>query len=145
MTITQQPRVAPPPSGRTADPRSTDTPVRLTEAVARSAVEIVRDLRPAASLSRVVTPEIAVMLERRAVLTRRLRGAVVGTSKGSTPGARRDADRARVVIRGVRTCVVNESVVEASAVVHERGRARFLAMRWELRPRGWRVTVLEMG
>jgi hypothetical protein len=30
-------------------------------------------------------------------------------------------------------------------VLREPDRARFLAMRWELRHTGWRVTVLEIG
>lgn len=109
---------------------------RMVETVARFAVEIIRDTRPVMTLSRMVTPEILGMLERRASLTRRLRGA------------RPDAGRAlpaRVVLRGVRVCTVSETVVEASAVLHETGRARFVAMRWELRPRGWKVTVLEIG
>ena len=45
----------------------------------------------------------------------------------------------------MRTCVVNERTVEASCVLREPDRARFLAMRWELRHSGWRVTVLEIG
>lgn len=135
MTITQQPSA---PTGEAIgghDPHSPATAVRMTETVARFAVEIVRDMRPAATLSRLVVPEISVMLERRAQLTRRLRGAV---------GPDRSA-ASRIVVRGVRTCIVSDTVVEASAVVHERDRARFLALRWELRPRGWRVTVLELG
>lgn len=135
MTVTQHPSA---PTGEAVvapDPHSPATAVRMTETVARFAVEIVRDMRPCATLSRLVTPEIAVMLERRAQLTRRLRGATGPDRSGAS----------RIVVRGVRTCIVSDTVVEASAVVHERGRARFLALRWELRPRGWRVTVLELG
>lgn len=116
--------------GRT---ESVQTPIRLVESVARSAVEVVRDMRPVTGLRRLVTPEIATMLERRAALTRRLRGVT-----GEAP------DR-HISVTGVRTCVVNPSTVEASAVLREPGRARFLAMRWELRHSGWRVTVLEIG
>lgn len=106
---------------------------RMVENVARCAVEIVRDIRPETALSRVVTPEVAITLSRRAALTRRLR---------ATTGYAPDQ---RIMITGVRTCVVNERTVEASCVVRERDRARFLAMRWELRHTGWRVTVLELG
>lgn len=135
MSITDQRTVVPEAVGLTVPLHDPRTAVRMTESVARFAVEIIRGIRPATTLSRLVTPEIAVMLERRASLTRRLRG--------TTPVPR--ALAARVVLRGVRTCIVSDTVVEASAVICERDRARFIAMRWELRPRGWRVTVLEIG
>jgi hypothetical protein len=115
------------------DPRDPEEGVRLVEDVARCAVEIVRDSRPVSTLSRLVTPEVSAYLARRASLTRRIRG-LTGRSA-----------RVRLAISGVRTCVVTPQVVEASAVVRETDRARFLAMRWELRHTGWRVTVLEVG
>lgn len=106
---------------------------RMIEPVARRAVEIIRDMCPVNALSRLVTPEVAQVLSRRAALTRRLR---------STTG---HAPPRQVVVTGVRTCVVNSRTVEASCVLREPDRARFLAMRWELRHTGWRVTVLEIG
>lgn len=115
------------------DPRDPEAGLRLVEGVARCAVEIVRDSRPVSTLSRVVAPEVSAYLARRAALTRRIRGLT-----GRAP-------KVRLAIAGVRTCVVTEKVVEASAVVREPDRARFLAMRWELRHTGWRVTVLEIG
>lgn len=136
MTATDQHPVAAETSGvpiPLEDPRTAE---RMVESVARFAVEIIRDQRPATTLSRLVTPEITTMLERRAHLTRRLR---------STSASAVRALPSRVVLRGVRTCVVNEATVEASAVLLETDRARFIAMRWELRPRGWKVTVLEIG
>jgi len=126
QTASGRPGIAP------EDPRSV---APMVEAVARSAVEIVRDARPVTALSRVVTPEISAMLARRASLTRRLRGA----------SAPRDPSALRIAVTGVRVCVVDDRTVEASAVLREVGRARFLAMRWELRHTGWRVTVLEIG
>lgn len=107
----------------------------MVEAVARCAVEIIRDARPVTALSRVVTPEISANLARRASLTRRLRGT----------SAPRDPAALRIAVTGVRVCVIDARTVEASAVLREVGRARFLAMRWELRHTGWRVTVLEIG
>ena len=101
--------------------------------MARRAVEIVRVMRPENALARIVTPEVAQMLARRASLTRRLRAAT-----GYAPTQ-------RLQVSGVRTCVVNQRTVEASCVLREPGRSRFLAMRWELRHSGWRVTVLEIG
>lgn len=101
--------------------------------VARRAVEIIRDMRPENSLARLVTPEVGQVLARRAALTRRLR---------ATTGY---APTRQMMVTGVRTCVVNPQTVEASCVLREPDRARFLAMRWELRHTGWRVTVLEIG
>lgn len=134
MTITSH--AVPTGQSAPADLSPTDplVAVRLVESVARCAVEIVRDQRPVTALSRLVTPEVSALLARRAALTRRIRGLSIARP---APG--------RAVITGVRACVVNETVVEASAVVRESGRARFLAMRWELRHTGWRVTVLEIG
>jgi hypothetical protein len=112
------------------DPRAVE---QLVAPVARRAVEIVRDMRPENSLSRLVTPEVGQLLARRAALTRRLR---------ATTGF---APTRQLMVTGVRICVVNAQTVEASCVLREPERARFLAMRWELRHTGWRVTVLEIG
>lgn len=112
------------------DPRSLEP---LVAPVARRAVEIVRDMRPENSLARLVTPEVGQNLARRAALTRRLRATT-----GYAPPR-------QLMVTGVRLCVVNEHTVEASCVLREPDRARFLAMRWELRHTGWRVTVLEIG
>ncbi|MDN5820048.1 MAG: Rv3235 family protein [Brachybacterium sp.] len=112
------------------DPRSVEP---LVAPVARRAVEIIRDMRPENSLARLVTPEVGQHLARRAALTRRLRA-----STGYAPPR-------QLMVTGVRLCVVNEHTVEASCVLREPDRARFLAMRWELRHTGWRVTVLEIG
>ncbi|MEE1649613.1 Rv3235 family protein [Brachybacterium sp. J144] len=123
-------------TGEQSGPQRTDDPgqvQRMVEAVARHAIEIVRDMRPENALSRIVTPEVTSMLARRAALTRRLRATT-----GYAPVQ-------RVQVTGVRTCIVNERTVEASCVVREPERSRFLAMRWELRHSGWRVTVLEIG
>lgn len=112
------------------DPRTVEP---MVVSVARCAVEIVRDLRPVNALARIVTPEVGLMLSRRASLTRRLRATT-------------DYEpQRRIAVTGVRTCIVNERTVEASCVLREPDRARFLAMRWELRHTGWRVTVLEIG
>ncbi|GAA1302810.1 MAG: Rv3235 family protein [Brachybacterium tyrofermentans] len=133
MTTTDQhPNATPDTSERLelSDPRVVE---RMVEPVARRAVEIVRDMRPENALTRIVTPEVEKLLSRRAALTRRLRAAT-----GYAPPT-------RLEVSGVRTCIVNEHTVEASCVLREPERARFLAMRWELRHSGWRVTVLEMG
>ncbi|ATG54434.1 hypothetical protein CFK41_06370 [Brachybacterium ginsengisoli] len=133
MTTTDQ-RTAQSVAGATAfapeDPRSVEA---LVAPVARRAIEIVRDMRPENSLARLVTPEVGQNLARRASLTRRLR---------ATTGY---APQRQMMVTGVRICVVNQQTVEASCVLREPDRARFLAMRWELRHTGWRVTVLEIG
>lgn len=133
MTTTdQRPAHTPARQGALApdDPHSVEP---LIAPLARRAVEIIRDMRPENSLSRLVTPEVAQNLARRAALTRRLRA----TTDYAPPR--------KLVVSGVRLCVVNEHTVEASCVLREPERARFLAMRWELRHTGWRVTVLEIG
>ncbi|MCL6423936.1 Rv3235 family protein [Brachybacterium sp. JHP9] len=132
MTATDH-RVPTQPQSAGGDPTDPLVAARLVESVARYAVEIVRDARPVTALSRLAIPEVTASLARRANLTRRIRGI-----SGRPP-------RVRLAITGVRTCVVNPKVVEASAVVREPDRARFIAMRWELRHTGWRITVLEIG
>ena len=131
MTTTDQHRVR---SGAEKlewdDPRLVE---QMTETVARCAVDVVRARRPVHAISRFVTPDVSAMLARRAELTVRLRAL-----SGKVPPQ-------HAVVTGVRICQVNEKVVETSCVLREPDRARFLAMRWELRRRGWRVTVLEMG
>src|SRR5699024_3678278 len=123
------------PDTRTAAPAPDDPrAVRpLIRPVGRRAAAFLRALRPAAPLSRVITPEVAQQLARRAALTRRLRATT-----GYAPPR-------QLMVPGVRQCVVNDHTVEASCVLREPDRARFLAMRWELRHTGWRVTVLEIG
>ena len=49
-----------------SDPRTAE---RMVAPVARCAVEIIRDMRPENALARIVTPEVATMLSRRAALT----------------------------------------------------------------------------
>ena len=135
MTTTDQRPLVPVGTPADTDLRSDDprTVERMVAPIARRAVEIVRDMRPENALSRWVTPQVAPALARRARLTRRLRDTT-----GHAPVQ-------RMQITGVRTCIVNASTVEASCVIREPDRARFLAMRWELRHSGWRVTVLEIG
>src|SRR5699024_7850561 len=106
---------------------------RMVAQVARYAVEVVRDFRPENALSRLITTEVEEVFAGRAALTRPLRA-----SAGHRPNR-------SILTTGVRTCVVGEKAIEAGGVVREPDRARFLAMRWELRHSGWRVTVLEMG
>ncbi|MFC0674494.1 Rv3235 family protein [Brachybacterium hainanense] len=134
MTATDQ-RSASAPAGTGCAPEDPRCVEPMVEPIARSAIEIIRDARPVTALSRIVTPEISAMLARRASLTRRLRGTTT----------RRDPRSLRIAVTGVRVCIVDERTVEASAVLREADRARFLAMRWELRHTGWRVTVLEIG
>ena len=68
---------------------------QMVAPVARRAVEIIRDMRPTNALSRLVTPEIAQVLSRRAALTRRLRA-----STGYAPPR-------QLQVTGVRTCVID--------------------------------------
>jgi hypothetical protein len=133
MTTVERPMTASRPPTGEIDTGAPLTGERMVEQVARCAVEIVRDMRPVTALSRVVTPEVSAYLARRAALTRRLRAS---SSR---------APRVPMSISGLRVCPLGDHAVEASAVVRETDRARFLAMRWERRHTGWRVTVLEIG
>ena len=137
MTITAPRPLSPDHSGtRPLEQRSPgDVSEGLVETIARFAVEIVRGTRASATLSRFVNMDVLAGLERRADLTRRLRGRAVAGA--STPP--------RVVLRGTRLCRIDASTVEASTVLHEPHRARFVAMRLERRGDRWKVTVLEIG
>lgn len=120
-------------NSRPALTRDPESVARVIPSVARSALEVIRGVRSPSTLSHLVTPEIAAKLARRAALSRRLQG------KNARP------TRVHAEVTGVRTCVISTHVVEASAVIREPGRARFVAMRWERRHTGWRMTVLEIG
>ncbi|WP_157085692.1 Rv3235 family protein [Devriesea agamarum] len=101
--------------------------------IARCAVEIARGYRSPTAISQHVLPDIIEGLKMRAALARRLRG-------NDHPGR-----TAAITVSGIRTCMITANVVEASAVIHEVGRSRFVAMRFEKRRGHWRVVVLELG
>lgn len=96
--------------------------------VVRAAVEVLRGERPAAQLSRWVTPEVHDQLVERAQLVR-------GRASATRP----------VLVRRVRLVRLGDDVAEATVVLDDDGRVRAAAVRLEARRGVWRVAVLEIG
>ncbi len=106
---------------------------RLITAVSRNVMEILLGQRPMTSLDSVLDMEVRNRLLQRSRLI-----AQAARARGVTR-------LGRITVGGVNICRVSSTVVEASSVVTDSRRARFLVMRWELRHSGWRVVVLEIG
>ncbi len=103
----------------------------LVGSLALASVESLVGRRSVAQLARWLTPGVYDALHARATASARVLGP---RSAGRT-----------VVVRQVRTCRLDERVVEASAVVDDGMRVRALALRLEAHRRSWRVTALEIG
>lgn len=95
----------------------------------RVALEIIDGVRPAAQLSRWVTPDIRDRLSRRGLLARRRRGRPCHPN----------------TVRTVLTCAPADGVVEISAVVTHGGRVRAVAVRMVGVDRRWLITVFDLG
>lgn len=122
---------APQPTGSARLPDPDATAGALVQAV----VEVLAGTRQASQLVRWVSGDVYTALQRRAALAARLRyGQPVGS------GAAR-----RAVVRSVRTSSPADGVVEACAVVLDRGRVRAVAVRLEGLDGRWRATALEVG
>jgi hypothetical protein len=98
----------------------------------QAAIEVSAGLRPPAQLTRWSSDDVMATLHRRFTLHQRL-------------GARRPAGRGRPALRSVRGCSPDQGVVEASAVIFDRGRVRAVALRMERLHARWQVTALEFG
>ncbi|MCR6647975.1 MAG: Rv3235 family protein [Cellulomonas sp.] len=103
----------------------------LVGSLALASIESLVGRRPVAQLARWLTPGVYDALHARATASARVLGPRTG-------------GRA-VVVRNVRTCRLDERVVEASAVVDDGIRVRALALRLEAHRQSWRVTALEIG
>ncbi len=152
LALDLQPRHEPPPLPTPGDRTAGDVvPIdrnarRLVEQWAhrfsQAAVEIVGGDRPASQLLRWTTSRVYADLERRAVL--------VARAGGHQPGQAR-VQPVRPQVLGVRTCFVDQSIVEAAAHVRYGARSRALAARFERRrPRyedttRWICTALEFA
>jgi len=110
---------------------SRDLPDPLTWAahIAQALVEVMSGTRPAPQVIRWTAPEVYSTVARRAAVSAR---------RGVAPGR-------RAVVRRVRVCEPVDGVVEACAVVVDRGRVRALAMRLTGLDRRWLVTELQVG
>ena len=97
----------------------------------QAALEVSNGRRPVSQLVRWTSEEVFAMLTRRHALAQRIeRPGVV------TPAT---------VVRTVRLCRPATGVVEACAVVVDRGRVRAVALRLEDLAGRWRVSALEIG
>ncbi|WP_432482154.1 Rv3235 family protein [Kineococcus esterisolvens] len=95
-------------------------------------LEVLSGHRPPQQLLRWSSADVYTDVQRRAVLSARLRGAAAG------PGPRPRVLR-------VLPCALDDGTVEVSAVVRAGDRVRALALRVERRHERWRVTALEVG
>ncbi|MCI2237896.1 Rv3235 family protein [Paenibacillus sp. TRM 82003] len=94
-------------------------------------LEVLSGHRPPQQLLRWSAADVYADVQRRAVLSARLRGT-------ATPGPRPQVLR-------VLPCPVGSGAVEVGAVVRAGDRVRALALRLERRHDRWRVTALEVG
>lgn len=124
----QDPLFGPQPTSSTALP----DPEATCAALVRAVVEVLGGVRPATQLVRWMSHDVHTALTRRAALAARV-------NRSAPPGLR------AAVVRGVRTCVPADGVVEASAVVLDAHRVRAVAVRLEGLDGRWRATALEVG
>lgn len=110
------------------DPQTTCT------ALVQAVIEVLAGTRQVGQLVRWLSADVYVALQRRAALHARVRHPRAGTAQVRRP-----------VVTGVRTCCPADGVVEASAVVLDRGRVRAVAVRLEGLDGRWRATALEIG
>jgi hypothetical protein len=118
----------PPPA---AAPAGLPDPRRWVARFVQAAVEVAAGYRPPGQVLRWVDEEVHETLSRRHRLA-------THSSRGPRPTA-------RVRVRTIRVSSPRDAVVEASAVVADRGRIRAVAVRLEGRQGRWRVTALELG
>jgi hypothetical protein len=97
----------------------------------QAALEVSIGRRPGSQLVRWTSEEVYAALSRRAALAQRIE-----RPGGGGPST---------VVRSVRVCRPAAGVVEASAVVIDRGRVRAVALRLEELAGRWRVSALEIG
>lgn len=107
-------------------------PTAMCCSVVRAALEVLRGDRPAAQLTRWVTPAVLDQLTERARLLREV--APAGATAAGGP----------VHVRRVRLDRVGDTA-EATVILDEAGRVRAAAVRLEARRGQWRIAVLELG
>jgi len=103
----------------------------------QAALEVAAGRRPPNQLVRWACEDVFSTLARRAS-----RAGGVEPGAGAA-GARPPATA--VAVRSVRVCRLADDLVEAGAVVTDRGRIRAVALRMEGADGRWRVTALEIG
>jgi hypothetical protein len=114
-------------------PRAAPPVAAWTRQFVQAAIEVGAGRRPPSQLIRWASEEVLNSLARRAALSARAERTAAGpTGRGCA-------------VRSVHLCRPCDGVVEACAVVTDRGRVRALALRIEQTGDRWRVTALEMG
>jgi hypothetical protein len=123
-------------SGRPAPEPDPDLPDPTAQVcrVVRAAVEVLRGERPAAQLTRWVTPQVYDQLLERGRLMREARQVRPPRPKAHP-----------AVVRRVRMVRLGATSAEATVILHDEGRVRAAAVRLEARRGVWRVAVLEIG
>lgn len=146
LALDLTPRMAPPrPHLRTA--RACDLVLaeqlnreRVDAFVRRSlqaAVEITTGDRPVSQVLRHCVPTVYEELGHRA--------RQVGAAAGTSPAAGRGPNSVRPVVVGVRTALIRDDALEASAHVRYGRRSRAVTARFEVVRDRWQCTVLEWG
>lgn len=97
--------------------------------MSQAIIEAMAGTRSTAQLVRWMTPEVYAMVVRR---------AAVATRRGIRPGR-------RAMVRSVHLCEPADGVLEACAVIVDRGRVRAMALRLTGVDRRWLVTALQLG
>ncbi len=118
------------------DPRLRHTIEEWTHRFVQAAVEIVGGDRPASQLLRWTSSEVYADLHRRALL--------VARAGGHQPGLAR-VQQVRPRVRSVRTCFLDDEVVECGVRVDHGTRGRAVAARFERIDQRWVCTALEFA
>lgn len=103
----------------------------------QAVVEIAAGDRPVAQLLRHTVPEVYEELGERSRTVRAAAGAADHRPTGANP--------ARPVVVGVRTALINDAALEASAHVRYGRRSRAVAARFEVVRDRWQCVALQWG
>ncbi len=116
-----------------ASARDLPDPRPLIENLSRCVIEVLAGARELEQLMRWVSDDVYRHLLRRVVLSARARQA-----RGERPV------RPAIVLGSVLICSPRDGVVEATVIVHGRGRTRAVALRLEGLDRRWRATAIHV-
>jgi hypothetical protein len=108
---------------------ATGDPALVARRLATASVEVIAGSRPAAQMARWLAPGVLDALRSRAMLARH---AALHLTHAPN-------------VRNLRICLLDERVVEATAVVDDGRRVRAVAVRLEAHRGMWRATALEVG
>ncbi|MPV48882.1 hypothetical protein GCG21_02420 [Pseudactinotalea sp. HY160] len=106
-------------------------PARWSGVLARAVVEVLIGTRPAAQVRRWLAEEVWTVVNRRAELSRAIRG------RAGTPPA--------VTVLRVHHCAISDGEHEAAVVVHDGTRVRAVAVRLHLHRGRWQAVALRIA